>query len=46
MGISREEVIKALVMAKDIRPDRYTILGHEGLDPEKAEKLAEETEVI
>ncbi len=46
MGISREEIIRALVMAKDIRPDRYTILGHEGLDAERAEKLAEETGVI
>ncbi|MFO7618092.1 MAG: NAD(P)-dependent glycerol-1-phosphate dehydrogenase [Thermoplasmata archaeon] len=46
MGVSREEIIKALVMAKDIRPDRYTILGHENLDLERAEKLAEETGVI
>ena len=46
MGVTREEIIRALVMAKDIRPDRYTILGQTKLDEEKAEKLAESTGVI
>ncbi len=46
MGVSKEEIIQALVMAREIRPDRYTILGHEGLSPERAEKLAEDTGVI
>lgn len=46
MGVSREEVIKALVMARDIRPERFTILGEKGLGTKAAEKLAEETGVL
>ncbi|MDO9537525.1 MAG: NAD(P)-dependent glycerol-1-phosphate dehydrogenase, partial [Thermoplasmata archaeon] len=46
LEITREEVIQALVKAHEIKPERYTILGHEGLTVENAEKLAEETEVI
>ncbi len=45
-GLSREEVIRALVAAKDIRPERYTVLGREVLTEEKAEKLASETGVV
>ncbi|MBA3046129.1 MAG: NAD(P)-dependent glycerol-1-phosphate dehydrogenase [Candidatus Thermoplasmatota archaeon] len=46
IGISRSEVIEALLKAREIKPERYTILGHENLDMEKAEKLAEETGVV
>ncbi len=46
LGISKEEVIEALVMAHKIRPERYTILGESGLTREAAENLARETGVI
>jgi glycerol-1-phosphate dehydrogenase [NAD(P)+] len=46
LNISREEIIQALVKANDIKPERYTILGEQGLTPKKAERLAETTEVI
>jgi glycerol-1-phosphate dehydrogenase [NAD(P)+] len=46
LNISREEIIQALVSANDIKPERYTVLGQNGLTPKKAEKLAETTEVI
>ncbi len=45
-GLTTQEVVNALVAAKDIRPDRYTILGHEILTAERAEKLASGTGVI
>ena len=45
-GLSREEVIQALVKAHDIKPERYTILGYHGLTEEAAESLAEKTGVI
>jgi glycerol-1-phosphate dehydrogenase [NAD(P)+] len=45
-GLAPQEVVKALVAAKDIRPDRYTILGREVLDADRAEKLASATGVI
>ena len=31
LGVTNEEVVRALVMAHSIRPDRYTILGDNGL---------------
>jgi len=44
--ISKEEVVQALVMAHEIKPERYTILGYKGLSEEAAESLAERTGVI
>ncbi|OUJ18950.1 Glycerol dehydrogenase family enzyme GldA [Methanonatronarchaeum thermophilum] len=46
LNIKPETIIKALTKAHKIRPERYTILGNEGLTEEAAKKLAEETEVI
>jgi len=46
LNIPREDIIRALVKANDIKPERYTILGQNGLTPKKAERLAETTEVI
>jgi len=46
LGVRNEEVVKALVMAHTIRPDRYTILGDNGLTREAAERLATVTGVI
>ncbi|MEW5759220.1 MAG: NAD(P)-dependent glycerol-1-phosphate dehydrogenase [Candidatus Thermoplasmatota archaeon] len=45
-NLSKEEIIKALTMAHKIRPERYTILGDNGLTLEAAEKLATITGVI
>jgi glycerol-1-phosphate dehydrogenase [NAD(P)+] len=46
LGVSPEEVIEALVQAHRIRPERYTILGDNGLTREAAERLATTTGVI
>lgn len=46
LGISSEDVLKALTMAHTIRPDRYTILGESGLTKEAAEHVAKLTGVI
>lgn len=46
MGLTKEEVIRALVSAHDIKPERFTILGYKQLTVEDAEKLAETTRVI
>ena len=46
VGISEEDIIEALVMAHKIRPERYTILGDNGISKEAAYELAYKTEVI
>ncbi len=46
LGVSPEEVIEALVQAHRLRPERYTILGDNGLTREAAERLATVTGVI
>jgi len=46
LGIKREKIIEALVMAQSVRPDRYTILSKIKLDKASAEALASETGVI
>ena len=46
LGISRDEIIEALLMAQSIRPDRYTILSKHKLDKNRATELAESTGVI
>ncbi len=46
MGIPDDIIVKALVMAKDIKKDRYTILNDANLDEEKARELARITGVI
>jgi len=46
LGVTREQVIQALVHAHEIRKDRYTVLGDRGLTPEAAERLATITKVI
>jgi len=46
LGIKKEFIIEALVIAHKIRPERYTILGESGLTREAAERLARETGVI
>jgi glycerol-1-phosphate dehydrogenase [NAD(P)+] len=46
LGISDEETIKALVNARRIRPERYTILEHVRLGKSAAEEVAVATGVI
>ena len=45
LGITKEELLEALPTAHKIR-DRFTILGHQGLTYEAAERLAKITKVI
>ncbi len=45
LGVTKEQVIQALVTAHKIRKDRFTILGM-GLTPEAAERIATITKVI
>ena len=46
LGIKKEKILEALVIAQSIRPDRYTILSKITLDKASAEALAVETGVI
>ncbi|MCI4336928.1 MAG: NAD(P)-dependent glycerol-1-phosphate dehydrogenase [Thermoplasmata archaeon] len=46
LGVSPEEIVEALVGAHRIRPERYTILGDNGLTRDAAERLAKVTGVL
>ena len=46
LGVSSDEIIQALVGAHKVRPERYTILGDNGLTREAAERLATVTGVL
>jgi glycerol-1-phosphate dehydrogenase [NAD(P)+] len=46
LGVERENVVKALEMAPQIRPERYTILNKLNWKREDFERLAKVTEVI
>jgi glycerol-1-phosphate dehydrogenase [NAD(P)+] len=46
LGVTKEDVIKALEIAVSIRPERYTILNKQDLSRESCEKIAKATEVI
>jgi glycerol-1-phosphate dehydrogenase [NAD(P)+] len=46
LGIPKKKILEALLEAQKIRPDRYTILGEQGLTREAAKKLAKITGVI
>ncbi len=43
LGVSKEDIIEALLMAPKVRPDRYTILGADGISREAAEHLVRVT---
>ena len=45
LGVEDQCIIQALLRAKDVRPERYTILG-EGLTKKAAQELAKVTMVI
>jgi len=46
MGFTEDDIVDALVMAKDMRKERFTILGDKGLNREAARNLAYRTKVI
>jgi len=46
LGFEKEDVVRALALAATIRPDRYTILDKQSLDPEACERVARATGVI
>lgn len=46
LNIPKKKIIQALMGAQKIRPDRYTILGEQGLTEDAAKKLAKITGVI
>ncbi|MEM2280951.1 MAG: glycerol-1-phosphate dehydrogenase, partial [Candidatus Bathyarchaeia archaeon] len=46
LGLTEEEVVKALFMAPSIRPERYTILSKLKLSIKECRRVAKETEVI
>jgi len=46
LGVEKEDVVKALEMAANLRPERYTILNKLGLNHEGYAHLAKATEVI
>jgi len=46
LGLTKEEVIRALEIAATIRPERYTVLNKTDLSRENCEKIARITEVI
>ena len=46
LGVSKKKIVEALVHATEIRPDRYTILGENGLTEDAARALAKKTGVI
>jgi glycerol-1-phosphate dehydrogenase [NAD(P)+] len=46
LGVDDEEIIRALTYAHKIRPERYTILGDNGLSYEAAHNLARITKVV
>ncbi len=45
-GLDEDTVVRALVMAASIRPERYTILGERGLTEEAARRLVRVTRII
>lgn len=46
LGIPSETIVKALVKAREIRPERYTILNKVILTPESAESLAKVCQIL
>lgn len=46
IGLKQEEIVDALVMAQDLRPERYTILKEVEMTQRKAANLAKITRVV
>ena len=46
MNLTEKDIIQSLIMAKDLRPERYTILSKTKLDKKSAYELAKSSKVI
>ena len=46
IGLTEDQIIDALVIAQDLRPERYTILKEIEMTERKAKSLAKSTKVI
>jgi glycerol-1-phosphate dehydrogenase [NAD(P)+] len=46
LGVSKEQIIRALELATSLRPERYTILNKLNLNRQAYERVAEATEVV
>ena len=46
INVTEKDIIQSLIMAQDLRPDRYTILSKKKLDKKSAYELAKLTKVI
>ncbi len=46
LGVDSRELIRALILAHKIRPERYTILSHKKLDQKAAKEVAKITSTI
>jgi len=46
IGLTDEQIIDALIIAQDLRPERYTILKEVEMTERKAKSLAKSTKVI
>lgn len=46
LGLEKEDVVEALAMAPNIRPERYTVLNKVNLSRKASEKIAKRTGVI
>lgn len=46
LNIPKDDIIKGILMAKSVRPERYTILNEYDITAEFAEKIARKTNVI
>lgn len=46
LGLKKDQIIDALVIAQDLRPERYTILKEIEMTEQKAKNLAKSTKVI
>lgn len=46
INVTEKEIVQSLIMAQDLRPERYTILSKIKLDKKSAYELAKSTKVI
>ena len=46
IGLKQKDLARALTIAQELRPERYTILKEANMTEEKAIKLAKSTKVI
>lgn len=46
IGVDAEQIVQALTMAQQLRPERYTILAEKGISKSDAIRLAQDTGII